>query len=317
MNVREIAQMCQCSPATVSRVLNNPEKVSPATREKVLTAMKEHGYKPQPKLGKPTNLFGFLVPDVHNPFFSQLLDIIEKEAHLHGRSIIFFNSRHDRYLERLYLAECARHKVDGVFLVPLTSKQSQVDYIKNLPFPVVTLTETISGLSGVAVDHFEGGKQAAIHLLNQGGKQLGYVGTTINNTKYEGFLSAIASKGREYNCSNTLDITTGDSTTFIEERLLSENPIDSIFCMNDLTVKKLIDQIVSIEPLILRKTNFIGFDDSTYSKLLKFSSVSQPITTIAHKSFQVMLTLISASRSKSSHTSNHYFYQPEVIGREL
>ncbi|WP_439437414.1 LacI family DNA-binding transcriptional regulator [Salinivibrio costicola] len=311
--MREIAQMCQCSPATVSRVLNHPEKVSPITRDKVLATMNEYGYKPQPKLGKPTNLFGFILPDIYNPFFSQLLDVIEKEAHLHGRSILFFNSRHDRYSERLYLAECARHKVDGVFLVPLTSKQSQVDYIKSLPFPVVTLTETLSGLSGIAVDHFEGGKQAAIHLFNQGGKQLGYVGTTINNAKYEGFLSAIASKGDEYNYENTLDITIGDSTRFIEERLRSKKPIDSLFCMNDLTAKKLIDQIVSIDPLILKNTKLIGFDDSTYSKLLKFSSVSQPIITMAHKGFQEMLKIISLT----TQTPNHYLYQPKVIDREL
>jgi LacI family transcriptional regulator len=79
--IYEVSKLAGVSLATVSRVINNSGKVKPATRQKVLAAMEELGYRPnaiaQSLASNRSNSVGVLVPELHGPFFGIMLSSIE------------------------------------------------------------------------------------------------------------------------------------------------------------------------------------------------------------------------------------------------
>ena len=89
--VRDIAAHVGVSIATVSRALNESNKVSPETLKVVEDAINELNYEKKLSVKKRTNLFGVIFPNISNPFFSELLEVIENEAFHHGRCVLFFN----------------------------------------------------------------------------------------------------------------------------------------------------------------------------------------------------------------------------------
>lgn len=338
--IREIAQLAGVSIATVSRVMNQPEKVSPEKRANIEALMAEFHYFPHPKKRrKATDLFAVIVPDITNPFFSQFLDVLEMEAYQHGRSILFFNSRHDRHKERVYLEECARHKVDGVFLIPLSGDISYLKELQSLPYPVVMLTQTSPFISSFGVDHKKGGQLAAKFLINKGHQQIGYVGicTDTRNSqepKLLGFRHYLSTRNLVLNEDHCFDIKQDqDLTAFLLQCFASDKPPTAFFCMNDVTAEKLLNAMHSPTltymheiPLAsaaraMNKINIevVGFDNSMTARVMHFSSISQPIREMAYSGFKEMLTLIKNKTKHNKDGSQHYnfrLFTPTLVERK-
>ena len=64
--------------------------------------------------------------------------------------------------------ECQKYKLDGLFIVPCSRSNEHLEALNHVPFPVVVLTQLLSGFNCVAVDHTEGGGQVAEHLISMG-----------------------------------------------------------------------------------------------------------------------------------------------------
>ena len=83
--IYDVAKAAGVSIATVSKVINQTGKISEATRVKVLETMKQLNYHPSvvasALTGKRTETLGLLVPNISNPFFSEIARTIEDRAH--------------------------------------------------------------------------------------------------------------------------------------------------------------------------------------------------------------------------------------------
>jgi len=86
-NIREVAKLANVSIATVSRVLNGSDKVSPETRKKVLSAMKKLDYKPsfsfKDSTTKLMHTIGVLMPDIRGYHYSDIVMAIEEYAYIY------------------------------------------------------------------------------------------------------------------------------------------------------------------------------------------------------------------------------------------
>ena len=106
--IKEIAQMAGVSSATVSKVLNGKDKsISSATRERILRIVEEQGYIPNGIAKslriKSTKTFGLIIPNVTNPFFSELAKGIEDASEAEGYSLILCNTYGKDNREKQYL----------------------------------------------------------------------------------------------------------------------------------------------------------------------------------------------------------------------
>ena len=96
VNIYDVARCAQVSSATVSRVLNGSPHVREATRKRVLQTIAELDYTPNAIARKlstgNTGNIGFLIPDIENPFFSQLLRGITNAADESGYNIFLYGT---------------------------------------------------------------------------------------------------------------------------------------------------------------------------------------------------------------------------------
>lgn len=104
----DVARLAGTSTAVVSYVINNgPRPVAPATRERVLAAIKELGYRPdrvaQAMASRRTDLMGMIVPDARQPFFAEMAHAVEQAAAERGKMVLVGNSDYRDEREVHYL----------------------------------------------------------------------------------------------------------------------------------------------------------------------------------------------------------------------
>lgn len=147
VRIDDIAKAAGVSTATVSRVLNSPDRVSPETRGRVEAAIKQFNYKPnlfaRGLMRATTNTVGILVPFFTNPYHVSIVDSIEKNLAQRDIRIYLCNTYDRRDQEERYLDELGRRNVDALILVETASVNAPQNQEVVLPLdvPVILVNE--------------------------------------------------------------------------------------------------------------------------------------------------------------------------------
>lgn len=159
----------------VSYVINNgPRPVAPATRERVLAAIKELGYRPdrvaQAMASRRTDLIGLIIPDARQPFFGEMAHAVEQAASERGKMVLVGNTDYVSEREVHYLRAFLGMRVSGLILVSHALNDQAAAEIEAWDARVVLLHERPEAMDDVAVVTDDlGGAQAAVrHLLEHG-----------------------------------------------------------------------------------------------------------------------------------------------------
>ena len=148
VTIKEIAQRCGVSEGTVDRALNNRKGISEATKAKIMEVAKEMGYKPnhlaQCLATGSTKTIGVVCPDIHNHFFSMLIEAIEHEATKQGYFITLILTHNIPQKEIDGIRYLADRQVDGILLFPIALGDAYVEELKKLEIPIVTIYNRLS-----------------------------------------------------------------------------------------------------------------------------------------------------------------------------
>jgi DNA-binding LacI/PurR family transcriptional regulator len=183
--MRDIAAMARVSQSTVSRVLNNaPTRVpiAPETRERVILAARELGYRPNPLArglrGASTMLLGAVVRDITDPFFAGAVEALSVEAMAHGYNVVLGHA-HGRADEALALTTVleTRHCDAIVLLGDMQDQPRLLADLKDSVTPVVALWQGTSPLDvpTVDVDNRAGTRAGLDHLTGLGHERIAFV----------------------------------------------------------------------------------------------------------------------------------------------
>jgi LacI family transcriptional regulator len=199
VKIRDVARRAGVSAMTVSRTLNEPALVSPATRARVLHAVRELGYIPNAVARSltqgRTDLIALVVSDIQNPFFTTVSRGAEDVAKLHGYTLILGNTDEQSEAEHKYLEVLVSRRVDGVLLS--TTGADHVRLLQARGIPVVLIDRVIPGINvdAVILDAYDGGRQLATHLIGQGYREITFIG---------GMPGVSTMKARLAGCRDTL-----------------------------------------------------------------------------------------------------------------
>ena len=183
--MRDIAAMAGVSQSTVSRVLNDaPTRVpiAPETRERVLVAARELGYRPNPLArglrGASTMLLGAVVRDITDPFFAGAVEALSIEAVSHGYNVVLGHA-HGRADEALALTTVleTRHCDAIVLLGDVQNQPRLLADLKDSIVPVIALWQGTSPLAvpTVDVDNAAGIRAGLDHLTELGHRRIAFV----------------------------------------------------------------------------------------------------------------------------------------------
>ena len=179
--IYEVSKLAGVSLATVSRVINDSGKVTPKTREKVLAAIAELGYRPnsmaQSLASKRSNSVGILIPELHGPFFGVMLSSVEKELRDAGKRVIITAGHSDENKEKDCIEFLLGSSCDALILHVYSVPHDYLVELNNGPVPIVVLNNYVPELADncIFLDNEHGGYIATKALLERGHTDLAYV----------------------------------------------------------------------------------------------------------------------------------------------
>ncbi|MDX1702016.1 MAG: LacI family DNA-binding transcriptional regulator, partial [Melioribacteraceae bacterium] len=300
--------MAGVSTATVSRVINNSNKVSPATKKKVFKAVKTLNFKPsrvaqrlRVKQGKK-KLIGLIVPDIQNPFYVDVVKGVEDYAYENDYAILMCNFAQDEIKEKLYIDLMKSESVGGLLLAPVSDRDQKVlDLVEN-GVPIVCIDRGIKAdVDIVVVNNREGAYNAVELLIKKGHKRIAYISGLPNlaTSKFrkEGYMNALEDYGIPFDEEL---IMSGDSKHESGKRLAAklldiENPPTAFFTGNNLITLGALETIHNRGLKIPDEIAIVGFDDMPWSISLNppLTAVSQPGYEIGRRSAELLIQRIN------------------------
>lgn len=177
----DVARLAGTSVAVVSYVINNgPRPVAEATRQRVLEAIKETGYRPnavaRALASGSTKTFGLVVPNINNPFVASMAHMLLQESLNHGHVMLLGDAGDDRQRELELIQGLLNRQVDGLFYTSV-DRHPYIDLIQASGTPLVMLdrVEPRPGVSMLRVNEREAARQVTAHLLSHGYQQVGMI----------------------------------------------------------------------------------------------------------------------------------------------
>jgi LacI family transcriptional regulator len=177
VTVNDIARRVNMTPVTVSRALNKPDMVKPATLARILKVAQELDYVPnafaRSLKRSESMIIGLITASVDNPFYSEMIKAISREAKKHGYTIMLIDTDGSEALEVKAVDTLLSYRVAGIVLSPVSDEPDyQPAYLSRLgngDIPVVQLDRAVHGspFSHVVLDNYESGLKGARYLLAQ------------------------------------------------------------------------------------------------------------------------------------------------------
>lgn len=205
-SIHQVAERAGVSPRTVSNVVNDFVHVRPETRERVQAAIDELGYRPNLSARRlrqgRTRMIGFAVPELSQPYFAELSELIEISAQRRGYTVIATQTGGVRGHEERVLREFTSHMVDGLIYSPMTMTKDEL-YAAPPSVPTVLIGEQISSSSytSVAIDNVRAAGEITSHLIAAGRRRIATVGAyhsdeyRSSRLRLAGYREALRSEG--------------------------------------------------------------------------------------------------------------------------
>ncbi|MGI6096017.1 MAG: LacI family DNA-binding transcriptional regulator [Lachnospiraceae bacterium] len=328
VTIKDIAKLANVSPATVSRVLNNNTGfISEATKQKVLRIVKEQGYTPNPLarslVTRQSYTLGAIVPDILNPFFSELIRGADDTAQKLGYSLILCNSDDNPEKEKKHIQFLSQRAVDGIILAS-GSVQTDSAYLDSFHIPVISIDRMMpqcdSLVASVSTDLEQCGYLPAAHFIQQGHTQIAFLcGRNTyegNQKRYKGYCNAL----KEANIPLREELIkfrgfSHDAGYQMTKELLEQKvSFTAVSAMSDMLALGAMKALREANVRIPEDCAVIGCDDVFLSEMLTppLSSVRRNNYDLAVKAVEL---IVSAIRQKEYHYSEVIF-PPELILRK-
>jgi len=306
--IRDIARLAGVSVATVSGVLNNKATVKPALVARVKKAMDALDYHPDQVARslrvRRTFTVGMIIADVTNPFFTDVIRGVEKEAQSNGYSVILCDANEDPALERHYLGTLSARRVDGVLLAPTSSPSPQESRIHKR-FPIVLIDRIPLGFSGSAVmtDNFGAAYEGTNHLIDLGHRRIAIITGQLNLSngldRLEGFRKALqeAHLALPDGYVQRGDFQTESGYRCGLELMQLADPPTAIFSSNNKMTLGLMRALRELRIPCPEHVSVLGFDDFEWSAYFtpRLSTIAQPTYEMGRQAMQILLSKLQNS----------------------
>lgn len=289
--IYEVSKRAGVSLATVSRVINNSDKVRDLTRKKVERAMKDLGYKPntvaQSLASNRSNSVGILVPELHGPFFGAMLASIELELRSRGKHVIITAGHSDEEKEKEGIEFLASRSCDALILFVFEVSDEYILALRENSVPIVLIGRLIPGMEDdcVSLDNRNGGYVATKSLIELGHRQLacitGPLWKSDGQERFEGFKRAMSESGVALDSSLVVegDYEESSGRQAMEKLLEKDLPFTGLVCANDVMAAGAIEVAREHGLDIPQDLSVVGFDNVFFTRYMhpKLSTVDYPV----------------------------------------
>jgi DNA-binding LacI/PurR family transcriptional regulator len=309
--IKDIALAVGVSPRSVSAALNDSGRVSPSTRERILTVAKEMNYRPnilaRGLVQNRTYLLGAVFPYASVSFFNEIISGIEMECSRHGYDLLLGNaSLIDEHEEPRALMRLVNRNVDGILCSPDPRAYQLFSQFTDGSLPLIQVMTRVQGLDlpYVGVDNEAGGYMAARHLLDLGHERIGFLHTDRSwyaeiHDRHAGYVRALLEAGvridlNKYLVTSDLSIDGGYRAT---RALLDAAPeVQAIFAPTDYAAIGAIRACLEAGRSVPEQCSVVGYDDLELARrqiVYPLTTVAQPKREIGSIAFQLFERIVA------------------------
>ncbi len=312
VTTHDVAALAGVSQPTVSLVLSgNPRaRVAPDTRERVLEAASELGYRPnllaRGLVQQRSFALGVIVPNLDNPFFTEVVSGAERVAAQEGYAVLLCDAREtpaDRHLEALQA-----RMVDGVILDASAAAAVSEEALARLN--VVLVDEPPGRWPGVASDALAAGRIAAEHLLALGHRELALIGPAADSYTFRmrerGFIQALRDAGIPLSSTRMRrgPASVAGGLEQMRELLTGDAPPTGVFCTNDLIALGALKACLTAGVEVPRQISLVGCDDIEMARVVtpELTTVMVPARGIGARAVRLLLQQLDGGATRATST---------------
>lgn len=325
--IADVARMAGVSLGTVSNVLNKPEVVAVATRERVLRVIESAGFvrstaAHQLRVGRSRTV-GAVLLDLANPFFAEIAKGAEAVLSEHGYMLMVCSSEESADRERRYLRALEEHRVDGVLIAPVGPELRSVATLAARGVPTVLLDRDPgqSDLCSVTVDDVRGAELATRHLVDLGHRVIAFVNGPLSvrqcADRRKGARRALGGARRGLGVLSEIPVAalTVEHGKKAVSALLSASPRPTaVMCANDLLALGVLEGLSAAEVCVPAEMSVVGYDDVAYASMLSpsLTSVRQPKYELGVAAADLFLEEVG---SPGHHDHRSVRFEPDLVVR--
>ncbi|MEV7631940.1 LacI family DNA-binding transcriptional regulator [Microbacterium sp. NPDC089318] len=323
--IEDVARLAGVARGTVSNVLNRPEKVAEATRERVVKAMAKLGYVPNESArvlaGGPGRFVGALVHDAANPYFAEIVRAVEGAALASRYTVTTISTGTDTDRERAAVELLMQQRAQGVLMTPATIGPVDVARLRSIGTSVVLVDSWSESECSVSVDDLEGGRLAGRHLFRAGISRYVFVGAPSLAAQHRDRLAGFEAELRERDRAADIrvidvernDIPAGRGAATQVAQLARDARI-AVFTGSDLIAIGLGFAFPEHSLRVPEDIILCGYDDIEFSRYLSIplTSIAQPMNAIGEAAFNLLVD----EMTNDDHLHSQVRFTPQLIPRE-
>ncbi|MBQ7003588.1 MAG: LacI family DNA-binding transcriptional regulator [Oscillospiraceae bacterium] len=308
VSIKDIAEECGVSAATVSKALNNHDDVSTATKERIQETAKRLGYLPNSmaralKTKKTYNIGVLMVDQAHSGlkhhYFASILDSFKVMMERNGYDLTFISSQIGEKT-CTYREHCLYRNVDGVLAACVDFNAPDVQSLMDSSLPLVSIDHISEGNVTVASDNADGIRQAVRFAAEHGHSRISYIygdDTQVTHIRHKAFCDALSA----YHCENDLSLQL--AAKYLHPELAYDLTMDLLRREDRPTCILYPDDVCAISGItairasgmeVGRDVSVIGYDGTPLLQMLrpKLTTIAQDTEGIGQKAADLMLRLL-------------------------
>lgn len=311
-SAHDVARLAGVSQAAVSRAFTPGAVISKATRAKVIAAAEEIGYRPnllaRSLIKGRSGIIGVVIGNPQNAFFVAALAALSKRMSAADRHVMIFTGESDMTAD-LHVEDLLKYRVDGLVLMWTSISPRSAEECRREGVPVVFLNRrsVIEGFPCVSGANYEGGRQIAQHLIDQGYRKIGFISgredSVTNREREAAFTAQLLSAGLSPPERAVGHFERQGGIEAARQLLGNPSPPDAIFCANDVMALAAIEVARAEFGLdVGRQVGIAGFDDVEMSAWPSFqlTTYSQPIEALVDVVSDLLLNPEHAALAQQS-----------------
>jgi DNA-binding LacI/PurR family transcriptional regulator len=313
--IYDVAERSGISISTVSRVLNNPEKVNPETRATVLDAIDRLGFVPKAEararaLSK-TNRIGVITPFFTAPSFVQRLRGVASALVASNYELVIYTVDSSDRLQGYLSSIPFTGNLDGLIVMSLPIQKKDAKRLIEHGLETVLVEHSHPELNCIEIDDVRGGHMAAEHLLGKGHQRIAFVGDEEPHDfelhpaglRLEGFRAAMKNAGIKIPAEYVqLFDNTQEQAMQAARRLLSlPKPPTAIFAAADVQALSVLKVAREMNVKVPEQLAVIGFDDIDSAEFMDLTTIRQHLDESGKLAVEILFARIAEPARPPQH----------------
>jgi DNA-binding LacI/PurR family transcriptional regulator len=311
-SIKTVAKLANVSVATVSRVLNNDNKVKAETRERVLKVIEEIDYRPnllaKNLRKKSSSTILIVLPTISNPIFNEIIRGAETAIKEKGYNVIIGTTELDNNQLETFINLLKTQQVDGAVFLSSSINKNKLKEIAD-DYSVVMCNEYFDEIDVpyVSIDNKRAGYDACKYLFERGKNNIAYIRGYIDSSSSLGRLDGYKKAHKEKNVPYNTECIIKGSNDFEKLRLqtiklIEEHPsIDGLLVNSDIQASIVLKTLKQLGLRIPEDVGIISFDGTIISQIVdpSLTSIVQPMYELGYQSVEILIDKLNKNEVKN------------------